>query len=385
MGKTSILYISTTDNVNKFGAEQRLLDILMHLDKERFVPIVLLPRSGQFRDRLKALGIKTIIVDFAFTIGLPTLSKLFNLYAVLSSIIKRESIRLIHVNGHQFLFNVYVPLLLRRLPVIIHCRDSMWVDWMDRFMMFRCSKIIFVSRAVKKAFLEKRRSDFLLKNPRIRTEVLYDGIQLNQAKGSGLERVRREFHVTDQDKVVGLVGAINPNKGQDVFISACKRVSEVIPGVKFLIVGSPYSAKRKQCEYALHLKRLISDLQLTDTVILTGYRDDIADIFSAVDILVQPSLMEGLGTSMIEAMAAGKPIVGTNVGGIPEVIGNNEAGILVKERTPEAFADAIIHLLKNPDEMRQKGLRARKRAEEYFDIRKTIKQLENIYQEEMKP
>lgn len=102
-------------------------------------------------------------------------------------------------------------------------------------------------------------------------------------------------------------------------------------------------------------------------------------ILNSIDILVQPSRMEGLGVAMIEAMACAKPVIGTCVGGIPEVIGDNEGGILINNRAPEELAKAIIYLLKNPALAHKIGLNGRSRVERLFNIYTNVAELEKIY------
>lgn len=381
MKQVNILYISTTDNVHSFGAEQRLLDILQRLDKNRFRPVILLPRKGVFYQELEEIGLRAEVHDFRFRITQSNPIKFIKLMRYLWRLLKDKKIDLAHFNMHYYIANFWLPMALLRIPVIVHYRSYSWIDIAEKFLMARCHKLICVSHAVKQAFLQKRRSDIFIRFNEENVKVIYDGVDSQRASQSNNHILRKEFDIRDNEKIIALIGALDPIKGQDMAIEAFRLLLKLRSDVRLLIIGDVYFVKPLKLDYINRLKRLIEQHCLQDKVILTGYRDDVPEIIQDIDILIQPSSAEGLGTSMIESMSLGKPVIGTNVGGIPEVIGDNEAGILVQKRTPQAFADAICHLLNNPDEMQQKGLAGRERVLKYFDVHKNIKQIEDVYDE----
>jgi len=115
-------------------------------------------------------------------------------------------------------------------------------------------------------------------------------------------------------------------------------------------------------------------------VLLAGFRPDVLSLHKAFDIFVMSSVTEGLGTSLLDAMAAGKPIVATRTGGIPEVVADGETGLLVPPRDEEALADAIVRLLKDPDLRREMGEAGRVRARNLFSLERMVQNTLNVYQ-----
>lgn len=376
--KIRILYINTSSVL--FGAERRLLDILNNLDKEKFEPVVALPAEGPLGKKLTEEGVKNFILDFKFKVLFKNIGRFFELNRHFLNILKEYEIDIIHVNLHYLVSNFWLAFLISRKPVIIHLRAHAWLDVFEKFVFSRCHRILCVSEYVRQAFFEKRRSDFFISPNKDKLEVLYDGIDVEKFRQNPeLVRFRREVRVADKEKVVGLVGAIDQIKGQDIFIHAARRVCDVYPNTRFVIVGDVYLVSKTKKAYKEKLPPLIRRLHLEKNVFIFGFQENVPEIMNSLDILVQPSSHEALGTSLVEAMACRKPVVGTRVDGIPEVIGSEGAGILMELRTPQALAEAILYYLENPEEAKQAGEIARRRVEELFDTRKNVRRLEDIY------
>lgn len=182
------------------------------------------------------------------------------------------------------------------------------------------------------------------------------------------EEIKKVLGLSSQDQVVGWAGRLVPVKDCGTFIKAASLIKEN-KGLKFLIVGDgPERQKLEEMAEGLGIE-----------AIFTGTRRDIYDIMSVIDILVLSSLNEGLGRVLLEAMAAGKPIVATKVGGVPEVVTDGLTGILVPPSDPHSMAFGIKELLKNPERMAMMGEICRKRAEE-FDIKIAVDRLESLYE-----
>jgi glycosyltransferase involved in cell wall biosynthesis len=147
--------------------------------------------------------------------------------------------------------------------------------------------------------------------------------------------------------------------------------------VKFIVTGS---ASYGENWYEDELKKM-AVRQLPDDIIFTGFREDIAGILSAVDILAFPSHEESYGITLAEAMAMGVPIVASNNAGVTDVVINGITGILVPPRDPVSLGNAIKGLIENPGLRKKLGEAGRKRAEEKFDLRKMITGIENVYKE----
>ena len=182
---------------------------------------------------------------------------------------------------------------------------------------------------------------------------------------------RDEFGLGKDDFVCATVGRLVPVKGHTYLIKAIQKVVKVIPEAKFLFVGDG--------ELKSKLSEEIKSYDLQRNIFLLGARNDIATILSCINVFLLPSLNEGFGMALIEAMAARKPVIATNVGGVPEVIINGTTGILVPSKDPEAFSSAIIKLYNNPEMSLEMGLAGYSRARNLFDIKTTVREFEDLY------
>lgn len=152
-------------------------------------------------------------------------------------------------------------------------------------------------------------------------------------------KIKRGFGIPGDTPLVGWVGRLEPVKGCGYFLRACAIIKNAVPGVRFLIVGDgPLMGD---------MKVLAEGLGLKGDVIFAGFREDIPEIISSIDLLVHTPLNEGLGRVLLEAMAGGKPIVVTRVGGVPEVVEDGVNGLLIPSGDVEAIAEASIRILKD--------------------------------------
>jgi glycosyltransferase involved in cell wall biosynthesis len=186
--------------------------------------------------------------------------------------------------------------------------------------------------------------------------------------------IRAELGINDHNLVVGNVAHIQPQKGHPYLVQAARLVIEQYPDVTFVIVGG-----EKFPGGIGELEKLASQLGIRNKVIFTGFRNDALRIMASFDIFVLPSVWEGFGIVLLEAMASGKPVIGTAVGGILEIIEDGVNGYLVEPRNPQQIADRIIYLIKNEALRNRMGDRGKQMVKDRFDIRDMVKAVENIY------
>jgi glycosyltransferase involved in cell wall biosynthesis len=229
---------------------------------------------------------------------------------------------------------------------------------------------IAISQAVARSILKYRttRPDTV--------RVVYNAIDLADLERTQTDpqSVKRSLGIAADDLVVGTVSHIRPEKGHRYLLEAARLVLDQCPNVTFVIVG-----REKRQEDMAGLLELVRRLKIQDRVIFTGFRRDVFQLISAFDVFVLPSLMEGFGIALLEAMASGKPVIGTNVGGIPEVIDDGRNGFLVEPRHPRQLAAKVLELLHDAtlrDRMGQCGMQ---KVRDKFSIQKTVKAMEDIY------
>ena len=216
------------------------------------------------------------------------------------------------------------------------------------------TKYIAISEAIKRVLV----NDGI--NPD-RIAVVHSGIDISRfGKTLDNARVRNELHIDSNQPVIGNIAHMADHKGQKYLIQAVPEVLKEFPTAKFMIVGGG--------ELRPDLEHYVEQLGIKSSVIFTGFRGDIPELLKAFDIFVMPSHMEGLCTSIMDAMAAGVPVVASNVGGIPEIVQNELNGLLVPAKNPSALAAAIIRLIKNPEQGIKFATVARKTVETNFSV-----------------
>lgn len=228
----------------------------------------------------------------------------------------------------------------------------------------RCaSRVITVSDAARRVFL-----DAGWDSPE-RVSTVHNGIAAEPRAGVGAA-VRGELGFGAQDLVVAMVGVLREGKGHAEAIEAVERLREVVPETRLLIVGD--GPERR--EIAALAERL------GPAAVLAGHRSDVMAVLDAVDVLVHPSRVDAFPTVLLEAMAAGVPVVATRVGGIPEIVVGGETGALV-EAPPSApeLAGALRHMLADARHRRRLGAAGRARFERSFTAEQWARRLRAVY------
>jgi len=208
--------------------------------------------------------------------------------------------------------------------------------------------------------------------PPARTVTVHEGIDIERVEHAQPVNLHAEFWLPHHAPLVGNVAALVPHKGQRYLIEAARIVVQQVPDARFVIAG--------EGELRAALERQIKDYHLEKHVILAGFRPDVLALHSAFDIFVMSSVTEGLGTSLLDAMAAGKPIVATRTGGIPEVVDDGKTGILVPPRDHQAMAEAIIRLLKSEQVRGAMGQAGRARARSLFSAERMVQNTLKVYE-----
>jgi len=184
--------------------------------------------------------------------------------------------------------------------------------------------------------------------------------------------VRAQLGVDASSPLVGVVGAVIPRKGQVYLVRALPKILAACPTARFLLVGTMEFTS----EYVREVHAVADRLGVASRIVWTGHRDDVAEILAALDLFVLPSLEESLPLTILEAMACGLPVVATAVSGIPEVVRQNETGILVPPRDSDALADAIISLLGDPERRRQFGQAGQRVVKTHHSIETQVTAIE---------
>ncbi len=287
--------------------------------------------------------------------------------------LRRQKIDLLHT--HLYRDAVYGRFLgkLAGVKAVISTLHNSYV-WrsrpqlfLDRLTSVWADKVVAVSDAVKRYAREKEHI------PAGKLMTIYNGIETSRYRlpESARRDSRKEFRISEDELVVGSVGHLTRQKGYRYLLEAAPEIIRKYPRVRFLLAGEGEleDKLRDQCRQA----------GIEDRVTFIGYREDIPRVLSAFDIFVLPSLWEGLPVVLIEALAAGLPIVATDVDGNTEVTGREETGLTVSPRAPGSLSRAILSLLAQPELREQLGQAGRLRAEKLFDVKIMVQRYEQLY------
>jgi glycosyltransferase involved in cell wall biosynthesis len=203
-----------------------------------------------------------------------------------------------------------------------------------------------------------------------RITTVYEGIDVARVHAEPVAPIHAEFWLPTHAPIVGAVGALTPEKGHRHLIDAAALVVRQVPDARFLIFG--------EGELRPSLERHVKELHLDKHVLLPGFRPDILSFVRAFDLFVMCSLHEGLGTSLLDAMAAGKATVASDTGGIPEVVGP-DTGVLVAPRDHQALANAITALLKDAAKREAMGRAGLERVNKVFSAERMVEQTLEVY------
>ncbi len=355
----------------EFGGGERVFLQLVEGLRARFDIVVAATPGGEFEQGVRELGAEFYPVD---------MGRRFSLKPILQikGIILKHRINILHSQGTRADFFGRVAGKIAGVRHII-CTIAMPIEGFDvgylrkkYYQFFDCfterwvDRFIVVSDSLKQLMVEKRRI------PDQKVARIYNGIELGAYnQGSSYRHLRKEWDVPYDVPLIAAIGRMVWQKGFEYLIKAIPDIVLDVSDARFLIVGDgPLTRK---------LVALSRELGVSQKVIFTGFRSDVKEILSAIDILVIPSLLEGFPMITLEAMAMAKPIVATNITGINEQITNGENGIIVPPRDPSALAKATIGLLGNRETARRMGLAARKKAEQEFSVEKMVSETDNVY------
>jgi glycosyltransferase involved in cell wall biosynthesis len=201
--------------------------------------------------------------------------------------------------------------------------------------------------------------------------AIFSGIDLAPFERAIVDRMntRASLGIAQDDFLIGGVGRLEPVKGFSYFVRAAGIIAESLPTARFVVTGD--GAERRALE--AEAGALGSRFQFL------GMRDDVPALMAAMDVCVVPSINEGMGRVILEAGAAGTPVVATNVGGIPEIIIETKTGLLVRPRDETGIASAVLSLAADPAQRRRLGVAAREHAQQ-FGLSRMVEQIESLYE-----
>lgn len=370
--KIRLMFIIDTLEIG--GAEKLLLSNLIHLDKIRFqIAVIYLTGNGALLRQLKLPGVR---------IFGPLIKNENNIFLGVLKIVR--CIRTFNcdiVHTHLYYANIYgrIASWLTKVPVVIstlHNPDYTYESNTSLRFKFRKFFDKITGNSINTCFFavsDTVKNDFQ-KNLGFRNILtIYNSIDIENFShpAQDSDRIRKSLGLTKKDRIILNVGRLHVQKGQSDLIEAFNILYGSYPGLKLLIVGSGLKEKE--------LKNKANSLGLKDNVKFLGEIREIEEIYKIADIFVLSSLYEGFGMVVIEAMASAVPVVATLVDGINEIAESYKDAILVPPRSPGQIALAIKELLDKPALAQQLVENAQTKVQDRFNVRKKIKEMEDIY------
>lgn len=286
--------------------------------------------------------------------------------------LRRQKIALVHCSDLLAGLRAAPAAKLARLPVLCHIRNPHPdVPRRDRPLLRAVDRFIFVSRHTW--------DNFGYSVPAQRGSVIYDGIESTPIERSAArQRLLAEFSLPSDTKLVGMIGRLASQKDHATLIRAAARVVPAYPNIRFLVVGDHTGNDRVRRHYH-ELAELVEAHQLTPHFIFTGFRGDIPQVLSGLDISVLSTHFEGLPLVILEAMAQQTPVIATAVGGIPEIIFDRDTGLLHLHQDDAGLAAQILDVLSNGALSRHLAHAGRRLVEERFTLQRFASGIKSIY------
>ena len=377
----NILYLSSAGEIA--GCEISLLRLLRFLNPNRFSPTVLCCQDGKFPDRLNDNGIRHEVIPFVLSFKksfIPSVisQNIRSLWKVIRRVTD-PSVAVVHTNDTMVLKFLFLPILLSRSPVMYHLRNYEWKRlWILRLLLRkRRQSAIAVSQSVREHYRT------VVGVPAPNMTVIREAADPEFLRQRRSEKpLRKELSLRTRDQLVGLIARFDIWKGHFTFLKAAERVLQINPNVHFVVVGETLNPGTfpSVVEYQEKVLQFASRPRLARQVHFLGWRDDIPQILSSLDVAVCPSENEPFGLVILEALAARIPLIGSDSGGTPEVIEHGKNGLLFPTGDDGALAECLMRLLRNPILARRLAANGHTTVRRHFTMKQYVHTIETLYE-----
>ncbi|MFP6664238.1 MAG: glycosyltransferase [Deltaproteobacteria bacterium] len=353
------------DELDLGGTEQQILELVKGIDRDRFEPMVCCFRYGRKAAEIEELGVPVFTIEKNHKLDAGILLRL-------AELLRRERIDILQT--YLWTANAWGRVAGRMAGVPIILASERNVDiWeqkykrvIGRYLAHSTDRIIANSEAVRRYLLERGG----LSPAKVTT--IYNGVDFARFHtGTDPMQRRRELGVPDDALLAGVVARVEPAKDHDTLLHALALVRDRTENLHLAVVGDGTQKER--------LMRLAHELGIGERVHFTGFRTDAAEWIASFDFTVLSSVKEGLSNTVIESMAAGKPVIATAVGGNPEVIVEDETGYLLPPRDPARFGEAIARLVAQKHRIPELGAASKNRVESLFSVGKMVDNTTKLY------
>jgi L-malate glycosyltransferase len=354
------------NSFNAGGTEHQMTELICRLDRRLFdVHVACLSSRGVLRTRLEAASINPTEFPLRSLKSFDTVRQLRRFVRWCQD----RRVRVVH--ACDFYSNVFAlpAATIARVPIRVGSRRDVTIPdrspgqmLLQRLSYQLAHRVIANSAAAAERLIE---------------EGVHPAKVVTISNGLDVERFAARKHRASPrgPRVVTTVANLRPGKGHDVLLRAAARLVRRVPGIRFRIIGD--GPRRRD------LQRQAVALRISSHVDFLGYRSDVPELLRSSDVFALPSLMEASPNALLEAMAAGVPIVATHVGGIPEAIEHERSGILVPPGDDRALAAGIARLMKRPQTAARLADAARQSAASRFSFDRMVREFQQLYFDEL--
>lgn len=354
-----------TDSLEVGGAERHVVDLAVALHQKGFEVVVACSASGPLAQPLLGAG-----VPVKPLLDRKVKRRVSLTYALrLRRLMKGARFDLVHAHVYASGAAAALASLGSGVPLVLtEHTEALWqgrrARTVSRFVYARARHIIVVSNAIRRRLVKR---DGVPPNLITVVPNAVSAVACTAAAPQGLPAELGE------GPLVGVIARLQPEKGLDHFLKAAARVAALVPEARFIVVGDgPLRGE---------LEALARRIGVGESVCFLGFRADAREVTGLLDVLVVPSLTEGSPLVVLEAMAAGVPVVASDVGGIPDQIRHEREGLLVPPGDPKALEVALLCLLRDPAYARVLGEEGRRRAHSEFGHGRMVRRIEEVYLE----
>jgi glycosyltransferase involved in cell wall biosynthesis len=298
----------------------------------------------------------------------------------LKQLIKRFNFDIIH--NHSFFYGGFVVYPFRKRAVVLTNHESGFLEFVDSWLLSRMLYVLMRPyRFIIAPSEELRAKTTWFGFPGGRTKFITNGVdEVRFSPSISGKFLRDKYGIKNDDLLVLCPRRLEPKNGVEFFIKSAPLLFNKAGNIKFMVVGGGFPEERARFE------SFIENAGFKDRVIFTGTIDNkkMPKVYAAADLVILPSLMEATSLSGLEAMATGKPLIGTKVGGIPYLIEDKRTGILIPPKNSRAISEAIYHLSSSSNARKTMGAAARKKVLESFSWSKVAKMTREVYDKVLK-
>jgi len=354
-----ILHIETGRHL--YGGALQVVYLLDGLNKKGVRSTLVCPKGSD---------ISSHVAKTAHVLPVPFMGDLdFTLFYRLCRIIRSERPDIIHVHSRRGadLWAGLAARLNKTRAIVTRRVDNPEPGWLALLKYILYNRVVTISDGIRQVLL----SEGL---PPEKITLIHSAVDTDLYRGAcDKEWFYREFGLNPGNKVIGTVAQFIPRKGHRYIIEAAPKILEKFPETRFIFFGQGPLQKE--------LQDLCRESGLENIILFAGFRNDLERIFSCMDILIHPAMMEGLGVSLLQAAASEVPIIGTRAGGIPEIVHDGLNGYLIDPCDAGAIISNALTLLQEPERRRRFGQAGRKIVEASFSIDAMVEGYFNLYNE----